>query len=307
VNPTLPTSVQVLERRIRRTPFGLRVQDLATGRSRIEGLSILVRPAGRSGGGVQALANPSGIYVAAGLPGLADFEHDDSDSWPQSQGLPRTFQVEVRDPRGHFQPLRFDTPLPMRGLVDPLSASPPMPLLSPLEAPPRSPLEAPPVPHLPLFSTPSRPPADALALVRAELREHPSQAPAAWALLEVRIGGSVRGLGLADAAGRVAVQFPYPPSPRAGVTSPASPRDDFRWDIELHAYHGPRQPDAPPPEMPALADLLARLAEARRPLLDTLSPALPLGPLPLQHGSPTVARTWRSSGEPSPYLFIDMT
>lgn len=310
MNPSLPHPVRILERVTLRTPFGLRVQDLATGGSRIEGLSVVVRPAGRNGGGVQARSNPSGIYCAVGLPGLADFERDQADTWPRPQGLPRAFEVEVRDPRARFQPLRFDTPLPMQGLIDPLAGSPPMPLSSPPESPLGSPPESPPaapLPYLPLFSTPSRPLAGALALVRAELREHPSQAPAAWALLEVWIGGRVRGLGLADRDGRVAVQFPYPPSPRAAVTSPASPRNDFRWDLELRAHHGPRSPEDAPPEVPMLADLLARLADAPRPLLDTLSPALPLGPLTLEHGKPVVARTRLGSGEPSPYLFIDLT
>jgi hypothetical protein len=306
------SELRVSEQVVRRTPLGLRVWDTAAATHSIDGLQIDVSQRSRPTRSTRAFVNASGIYCVQDLPGLATFERDAADD-PAAWDIPaREYRIVVRDPAGRFLPLAFDASLPMRGLLDPwLTASPLSAPLPPLESP-LSPVAAP-LPALPLFSSPSRPVPGALAVLRAELREHPSGRPAAWCLLELAIGGVVRGLGLADRKGRVMVLFPYPPSPRPTLTSPISPlasppspRNDFRWTLSLTAYYRGQQADTTVPEVPDLADLTAQL-DSPRQLLESLSPPLPLGELPLEYRVPVTARTHSDAPEESSYLFIDMT
>jgi hypothetical protein len=140
--------------------------------------------------------------------------------------------------------------------------------------------------------------------VYAQLREQGSLRIPAWAVLGVAIDGVVRGLGLADADGNVAVMFPYPEPPRVPLASPPEARSDFRWTVELTAYGPPSLPSPPPPtlaQIPDLADVLAQLATPRTVVASVESPALPLR---LDYRVPLTARTAGLPAAEASYLLL---
>src|SRR5262249_56992907 len=125
---------------------------------------------------------------------------------------------------------------------------------------------------VPLFPAISRPAPSGLAAVRAELWDPLAQAPAAGAVLEVRLGAPRLGLGVADMARPVArlVAYPPPPARAPGLPSPLGPPPaypDLTWPVALAARYGPAParlgrgprraarpaPPAPPPRPAAPA------------------------------------------------------
>lgn len=143
-----------------------------------------------------------------------------------------------------------------------------------------------------------------LAVVYAQLRESGADRAAAWALLTARIDGDVRGLGLADREGRIAVMFPYPEPPRITLSSPPEARNDFRWQVELEANYDVGSPQAAALEIPDLGHVLSQLDMPRELLGSTLSPALPLPALPLEYRVRLTARTEATPLGPSSFLFV---
>lgn len=298
-------NVRIFERVLRRTPLGLRVWDAASNTHRVNGLQIDISPHSRPGQRTRAFINPSGTYCAQDLPGLTVIERSTTDGPVEWGNAQREYRILIRDPADRFLPLAFDAQLPAKGLLDPWLVANPLPgPQPPLESPLSPPTTL--LPRVPLFSSPNRRVPDALAVLRTELREYPSDRPAAWCLLELTIGGVVRGLGVADQKGRVAVVFSYPPSPPPALTSPLSRRNDFRWTLSLTAYYRGSPADVPIPDVPDLADLTSQLDTPRQPL-ESLSPLLPMGELSLEYRVPVTARTRGDAAEESSYLFIDMT
>ncbi len=149
-------SVRVLDNVTRRTPLGLSLCDVSGAREPLDGLEIVVRLKTRPRISTRAFVNRSGIYCAADLPGLAQFERspDDIEAWNIP---PRPYRVEIRDPQHRFLRIVFDAELPFHGLFDDI-----WPSLSPPSFFARG---------VPLFSTPSRPSPEPFAVVRAQLRE----------------------------------------------------------------------------------------------------------------------------------------
>ena len=296
----LPPEVIVLERVARHAPVALRLIDVATGAPVTEQLVIEIAP--RAGGtAVTAVPSRGGVWVAAGLPGLRDYEFGADDSVASRRAARRPFRITVRDAAGRYLPFAFDAALP----TDDLLVAPPtgpLPHLPPWSAPPASP-PAPVPAALPLFSAPARVMPQPIGVITAELRRAGSDLPAAWALLQATIDGEVRGLGLADRLGRASVRLPYPPSPppMAPVSPPAPARS--RWMVELTAFYLP-DPREPAPETPDLAQVLAQLVAPRRLLAAIGSPPLALPPLELHEGVPLVARSGPPSA-PSPFLFLE--
>jgi hypothetical protein len=296
-------NVAVLERVQRHAPLGLRFWDAAAATSSIDGLEVDVfartRPQARN----RAFVNRSGVYVAPGVVGLRDFEFNDVEPAELWSVATRSYRVEVRDPRGRFLPIAFDADLPMRGLCTWRAPwfSPPRAIFLPGDAgsPPRLMIE-----RIPLFSTPQRPVPEPLAVVYAQLRESGAERAAAWALLTASIDGDVRGLGLADREGRVAVMFPYAEPPRSTLSSPPSARNDFRWLVGLEAYYDIGSPQVAAPEIPDLGLVLSQLAAPRELLGSTLSPTLPLPALPLEYRVPLSARTEATPTGASSFLFV---
>lgn len=296
-------NVAVLERVQRHAPLGLRFWDTAAATSSIDGLEVDVFPRTRPQARTRAFVNRSGVYVALGVVGLRDFEFNDVEPAELWSAATRSYRVEVRDPRGRFLPIAFDADLPMRGLCTWRAPwfSPPRAISLPGEAgsPPQLMIE-----RIPLFSTPQRPVPEPLAVVYAQLRESGADRAAAWVLLTASIDGDVRGLGLADREGRIAVMFPYAEPPRSTLSSPPSARNDFRWQVGLEAYYNIGSPQVAAPEIPDLGFVLSQL-DARRELLgSTLSPTLPLPALPLEYRVPLSARTEATPAGPSSFLFV---
>lgn len=296
-------SVVVLERVQRHAPLGLRFWDTAAATSSIDGLEVDVFPRARPRARTRASVNRSGVYVAQGVVGMRDFEFSDADPSELWSAATLPYRVEVRDPLGRFLPVAFDAELPLRGLGTWRAPwfSPPRPISLPGQAgsPPQLMIE-----RIPLFSAPQRPVPEPLAVVYAQLRESGADRAAAWGLLTVGIDGDVRGLGLADREGRIAVMFPYPEPPRTTLSSPPEARNDFRWQVELEAYYDVGSPQVPAPEIPDLGHVLSQLDVPRELLGSTLSPTLPLPALPLEYRVPLSARTEVTPAGSSSFLFV---
>jgi hypothetical protein len=293
----------VLERVQRHAPLGIRFWDTAAATSSIDGLEVGVFPRTRPQARTRALVNRSGVYVALGLVGLRDFEFNDVEPAELWSVATRSYRVEVRDPRGRFLPTAFDADLPMRGLCTWRAPwfSPPRAVSLPGEAgsPPQLLIE-----RIPLFSAPQRSVPEPLAVVYAQLRESGADRAAAWALLTASIDGEVRGLGLADREGRIAVMFPYAEPPRSTLNSPPSARNDFRWQVGLEAYYSIGSPQVAAPAIPDLGFVLSQLDAPRELLGSTLSPTLPLPALPLEYRVPLSARTEATPTGATSFLFV---
>jgi hypothetical protein len=203
----------------------------------------------------RAFRTVSDIYAFQGLPGLIDVEMPPSPPAPvPSPPAVRPFVVEVRDESRRFLPVAFrvDLPLPSHRLY-----------LSPL---PGSPSIA--VPGFYLFSSPVRERQPQVAVVRTELFDDDLQAPAAWALVRVTIAGQGDRWGLADEAGRVAVQFPLPlltpgfgelfvsPPPIGPSSPPGPPVADRSWAVSIAVFSEPsRLAPLPGTDLPDLAEV----------------------------------------------------
>ncbi len=294
-------SVVVLESVQRNAALGLRFWDTAAATSSIDGLEVDVFPRARPGSRTRALVNRSGVYVALGIAGLREFEFSDApDPWA---GALRPYRVEVRDPLGRFLPLAFDADLPQLGLYTWREDwfSPPRVVSLPGQpgSPPQFLIE-----RIPLFSAPQRPLPEPLAVVYAQLREAGTERAAAWALASASIDGEVRGLGLADGEGRIAVMFPYPEPPRVTLSSPPTAHNDFHWQVALQAYYQAGSPPQAAAAIPDLGAVLAQLDAPRELLGSTLSPPAPLPELPLEYRVPLSARTGATPAGPSSFLFV---
>jgi hypothetical protein len=252
--------VEVLERQTLVAPLGLRFHDAATGERVGGGLAVTVYPANNGARRVEAFANRSGTYVVHHAPGLRAFEHGagDEEFW-SNLPPPQTFVVEVVDRERRFQPFMFEAELPApRGLFN---------WLSPVEASPPGGGGS-----IPLYSAPARALSSGMAVVRADLWNAQANAPAAWAVVEARMGGELHARGLSDERGSVALIFPYPKPTDSPLASPVSsppvnknvPLLEQTWELTLNAGYAPpddeaaRKP-APLPDLRATLDQLNAL------------------------------------------------
>jgi hypothetical protein len=215
-------------------------------------------------------------------------------------GATLSFRVEVTDPEGRFLPIAFDADLPSRGLLTFRAPwlSPPRAVSLPGEPGSPAPLL---IERVPLFSAPSRPVPEPLAVVYAQIRELGTGRDAGWALLTVAIDGIVRGVGLADALGRIAVMFPYPEPPRQSLASPPEERNDFAWQLVLEAFWSSASPAGTVPALPDLADVFGSLFTPRTVIESTVSPALPLR---LTYREALTARTAGMADANASLLFV---
>jgi len=300
------TAVRVLERVSRNAPLGLRFWDVAGATSTVYGLRVEVFARDNPHARTLVPMNPSGTYVAHQLPlvppppDVRAFEFSDADPDVLWAGPTRAYRVEVSDPEGRFLPIAFDTDLPSRGLVTFRAPwlSPPQPVALPSEPGSPAPLL---IERVPLFSAPSRPVPQPLAVVYAQMREQGTGRDASWALLTVAVDGLVRGVGLADAQGRIAVMFPYPEPPRQSLASPPEARNDFTWQLALTAFWTSTSPPAAVPVIPDLADVFGFLLTPRTVIESTVSPAAPLR---LTYREPLTARTAGPVGADASLLFV---
>lgn len=257
----MSVAAPVIERVTRVTPLGVRFLDAPTASAVSDGL-VVTHPVAGSDAPRRALVNPSGVFVMHGFPGLRASEQGEGDAafWA-APPVRRSYRIDVRDTLGRFHDFWFRADLPARGLFTDLCASPPA-------SPPAGSL------GVPLFSTSGRLPPPATAAVRAELRDLATGGPASRARLEVRFGGRRRGVGVADARGRVLVLFPYPELPASAALSPLSGVAPFRsqtWELELDVFYPAASPASTAlAEPPDLCDLVDQLPAT---LLTPSSPA----------------------------------
>jgi len=297
-------NVSVWEQSLLTAPLGLQVWDVATSARVVNGLDIQVTTGARFAKRTRAFTNRSGIYCAFGVPGLHRFELNTEDATNRNRQT-RPYKIEVRDPAEYFLPYTFDAHLPTKGLLEGILSrtSPPQFFELPMEQ------DSPPSPmirQVPLFSSINRPTPDNLAVVRAQLRELGTEREAAWCLLTVSIDAVVKGIGLADQQGRVAVLFPYPERPRPALTSPPSANRDFHWNIQLTAYYIPRPIDSVAPAIPDMAEILEQFNSPPRSLYrSTLLPQETLPSQPLEYRVPLTVRTELTATGKSSFLFIN--
>lgn len=292
---------RLLESVVRPAPIGLRFRDVATGLAVRDALSVTVTPTRNPARKVTLDRNGNGVWFAHRFPGLSDETLATTADWGT---IAQPCRVEVADPAGRFQPLVLDMDLPVRGLANwPDWATLPPGLLAPLTdsddtvSPPRV-VVCP--DQLPLFSSAGRASPAPLAEVRAQIARMDTGAPAAWALLTASHAGRVRGIGQADALGRVVIFFPYPERPRPSLATSPPAITDFRWAIDFTAYWTALPADA----LPEFGTLMAQLGTPRALHASTHNPPELLPSQLMSLGKPLVLRTADTPDGPTSLLMM---
>lgn len=278
----------VLEELATFCPLGLRFWDAVADDQIRAGLRVRAWPEPALRPVVEAFRTRSDVYAFQGLPGLRGLERPAADAWPSSPPPVHPFIVEVVDLEQRFLPVAFrvELPLPERGVF--------------LARPPGSPPGTP--PGFYLFSSPVRPRTPGVAVVRGELADAATGSPAGHALVRVAVPGQPDRYGLADAAGRFAVQFPLPPlagglgalwaSPDGPASPPGPPVAERTWDLSVAvAWEPAALAPLPGTGLPDLASVLGQLDAGVLPA--TGSPPLPAAAWSgtLRYDGEVVART----------------
>lgn len=262
----------------RLAPFGIRFWDEVSRRVIRDGLRVVAYPPYSPERRTQALVNSHGIYALLGLPGLRDIEYD----LPITRKYP--FIIEFTDDRNQFQPFLLSTELPWTGLFIWSCGSVNSPqIVSPMELAPT---------FVPLYSTPVRTIPSGLAVVRAELWDPWLQAPAAFAQMMVFYRGQFVAQSFANAAGHIAVIFPYPEL-RNWPGSPAAPGTQPTWTIQLYAAYAPQA------GIQVIPDLCITLTQPPANLWDDESLTQQLPAITLVFGQELVVQS-TSTGERTP-------
>jgi hypothetical protein len=224
------------------TTLGIRFWDPVRNIQVRDHLTVTALSEGRQDNPVLAVRTASGIYCFQRLPGMFDIEYgrqagDRTGSPPASA----TFVINVADLASRFLPVAFsiDLPLDYKGpFLDGV-------IVSELEDYLRN--TSPPRAHLPgflLFSAPARTVTSGLAVIRANMIDHTTGAPAAHAFMQVKINGGKSWYGIADENGNIATLFPYPQfestfhdSPPPGGYHIESPEQ--HWDVSIRIKYDP--------------------------------------------------------------------
>ena len=229
----MQTTVIELERHWTFTPLGIRFWDPVTNAPVRDGLRVTAHSEVPFATPLQAFQTASGLYAFQGLAGLRDLEFSQGAA-PGSPPELERYVVEVSDDRRRFLPTAFslDLPLPYRGAF--LNGG-----LASQASPPGQGL-----PGFFLFSAPTRLSAPGLSALRASLVERSTGRAVPYALLEVDVGGD-SWVGIADAAGQLAVLFPSPTFARNLPASPpfsgeeAAPAQDQVWPVTVRLRFDP--------------------------------------------------------------------
>lgn len=276
----------VSERQLLVAPLGLRFWDAVLGVPVGDGLIVTASPLGSPALVARATVSPSGVYGFCHLPGLAKVEHGAGDAAYWAGVTQRRFTVSVADTQRRFQPFHFVVAAPTRGIVTSVCGD----VMSPaVDSPPGSPPEL--QPGIPLYSTATRPTPAGMAVLRAELWDTVTQAPAAWALVAAQPSsqppGQTTAWGMADANGRVAVLFSYPEP-----VSPGPAMWQQTWQVALQAAYTPGFP------VPAAPDLCAARGQAAATLWSDWTQTSPLTTVTLAFGEDLVVRTLNNTAQP---------
>jgi hypothetical protein len=138
--------------------------------------------------------------------------------------------------------------------------------------------------------------------VRCELADSVTGKAAAWALVTVKHGTTVRAIGLSDKQGRVVLLFAYPERPPATLAAAPAAITDYRWDLEFNCFY--EASAGPVADIPDLAVVMDQLRTERGLLASTIAPQEPLPDQTLSFGRPLVVRTSQTEEGPSSSLFV---
>ncbi|MEF8795508.1 MAG: hypothetical protein V5A22_00110 [Salinivenus sp.] len=304
------------ERSSIRSVLGLRFRDATTERPVTEGLRVRVRRKQGGGAPTHAERTLSGAYVAQGVSGLRAYERvprdipqeipdGDVNGGNEEGRVAKTdYLVDIRDRRGRFVPALLGVELPYspkktHGWLYPVVEPPPEEEIGENGAP---------EPTVYLFSAVQRPVPAGQGVVYADLSVEVGGAwqPAAHALMEVRHSlastSSEDGsngnqnteevwYGVADADGRVAVQFPLPAvrfvelsenEETSGSREPARPRglsslSGRTVPIEVRVFYDDTLRPASGSPRPRLGEIVSQRTREPRPIYETTGgPTTPL-------------------------------
>lgn len=264
---------QPLERVTRTALFGVRFWDRVTGHAIADGLDVVELERG-----VPLQPNRSGVFVLHDYPGLraSAFGAGDDLFWT-SPPARAELTLAVSDRGGRFLAFRFEADAPTRGLFIEDCGIP----FSPPDGP---------IVGVPLFSAPARVAPAGTAVVRADLRDALTGAPATSAVLELSAAGTPVYRGVADERGSVVALLPYPEPPWHSASPPPGSRalSHQTWSLSASVRYLPAIGSPPPGEPP---DLCTVLTQPPATLLATVSPSVPLGAQTLTFGRELVLRT----------------
>jgi hypothetical protein len=271
----MAADVRVIERLTLTAPLGVRFWDTVLNTSIGDGLSVVAWPSANQQLAVSAKANSAGVYVFQHLPGQRVFEAGAGDAafWLTPPPA-RPFVVRVQDRAGRFLPCVFHVDAPQRGIFSVVCGSP---LGSPLAL----------VSGVPLYSAPTRQVPAGMAVLRAELLDAATNAPAAWAVVDAHVGTLPPVRGVADAAGRLVLQFAYPEPTGFSTGSPlggGGALSDQKWTIQLNATYAPGSQAAAP-------DLCDMLTQPPANLWTDAALTQPLTQVTLRFGQELIVRT----------------
>ena len=223
------TTGQLLETVTVVTPFGFRLWDAAIQRSVSDGLDVSCSWDG--GRPRQLAASPSGVFQLGGGSAFAEFARGRGDAafWAHPPAVAGRGVVRVVDVARRYLPFSFTVEPPpprisgrLRDLCNVVAGSPDDPM-----------------PRLALFSAASRVAPASTAMALGQLRTVDGK-PVIGALVKLSPPNSPAALGLSDAAGNVAIFFPYPkPADTNGPGAAPSPRLPLAkqtWNIGLKVF-----------------------------------------------------------------------
>lgn len=282
----------VYDRFSRVAPLGVRFWDVAAQTPVTGGLVVTARtPQNKV---LPMFGNSKGVYVLQDVPGLRPFEMGDgSDEFWATMPAPQPYTLEVKDTERRFHPFTFEADVPTREIFAwdcPLS-----PLLEPVNVPPG---------YVPVYSTANRSLPEGMAVLRADLHDPDADVPAAWAVLEVLLDGTVIGRGIADTRGCTVVVFPYPEPIDTLPASPMSfgvPLTEQVWNLSLRAYYAPVDP------VPGVPDLCILLKQPEADLWrewNSPTDTDPFTGVDLLYGREAIAVSFDSTNEPLSRLYI---
>lgn len=261
-----------LETIIRRAPVALRFLDLVRGVTVSDGLTVTAQQVGASYPVLMALTSPlSGVYGFRNLPGLRPFEVGDrpASDWcgptsppgePSAEELldvnalrslirgdegapPPNFLIYMEDRLERFVPQLLMVCLPKEQLIE-----------------------------VPLFSAPARPVPPGLGVVRGELWDRGTNAPASWAMVTASPDGSSTYVTVADARGMFTLFIPYASALPPLVGSPphgGGAIDQLTWNLTVQVFYQPslqrKVPGFDPPDTRSI------LEQGLAQVYDTLS------------------------------------
>lgn len=295
----MSVQIRVLERDRTFTPLGIRFWDAALDVPVADGLDVYAWRRGGAQGPVRAVRGPDGVYSFHRLAGQARAEKPAGDhARPELDGPAGEYAVAVDDRAGRYLAAAFTVTLPLGYRGEFLSGG--------AGSAPGGGGRA------YLFPCPSRPAPPGVAVIRAELADQATGAPAAWAVLEATIGDETR-TAVADEQGRAAVMIPYPTPERLRQPSPPADTRAASWPVTLSARWEPAALRYPFPAREGLApawaarpSLKSILYEQRTALVWTdegQAPAVEWTET-LVHGQELVLRTRLAGGGAAPTVWI---